>query len=128
MIIGIGIDLVEKESFEKRIQRTPTMVHTILKLTSLLSTESTLSQNSNLRQDKFMQDAMSNLAAFEALLKASTFEVRRQISNFKLRRGESGKPEFVFAGPDSESISNLKLHLTITTQPNCTLALVILER
>lgn len=126
MIIGVGIDLVDTEDFERRLKRTPNLAKTILRLTSIES-QSSYSIKSSCYDERNMQLATSNLAIFEAFLKACPDSLKKDYSKIRVQRNSQGKPELVFADSVSVDISRWRFHSSLSHHSKTTIAVVVIE-
>jgi holo-[acyl-carrier protein] synthase len=102
MIIGIGVDLVDINRFEKSISETP-------KLLDRLFTEAEKNQS--------LQSLAARFAAKEALMKAVGRASGLSFSEVSIIKDDFGKPSFELAGKslatiESRGISNLQLSLS----------------
>ncbi|MGO3146706.1 MAG: holo-ACP synthase [Leucobacter sp.] len=116
MIVGIGVDTVDIQRFERQLERTPK-----LRARLFSAQEQSLSTHS----------LAARFAAREALIKALGDSGSLSWADFEIMRDELRSPEFVLTpklrGELSARGAN-RIHLTMTHDAGIATAFVIVER
>jgi phosphopantetheinyl transferase (holo-ACP synthase) len=129
VIVGVGIDLIVDSDFQKRIERSPSLLATLLRLSYEIDANSQLAnRNENADNAKTdIQQAKSNLVSIEAIFKALPGSLRTELGNLRISRDEQGRPHVVSLGHNKEELSKLKFHLSISHDSGVTIGIVIIE-
>lgn len=129
MIVGVGIDIIGDSDFQKRIDRSPGLLVSLLRLSHNLDVN-TFHANSN-EIDKNpqtdIQRAKSNLVSIEAMFKALPSNLRSNLDKLKISRDELGKPSIVYLGLNKEVFDQLSFHVSISHDSGVTIGVVIIE-
>ena len=129
MIIGVGVDLVEDSNFQKRLERSPSLLVSLLRLShdlQVIPSTSNIRVNPRSNLDE-LQRAKSNLVTIEALFKAIPKNLRPEIRNLKIYRDFDGKPHLVYLGNNQVILKKLQFHLSISHDSGITIGIVIVE-
>ena len=126
MILGVGIDLIGDFDFQKRIDRSPILIDSLLKLSHPDDSDARTNEKVNYSQTD-IQRAKSNLVSIEALFKALPSELRSELGKLKFSRDEIGKPTIVYLGQNEEVLNQLVLHVSISHDSGVTIGIVIIE-
>jgi holo-[acyl-carrier protein] synthase len=115
MILGIGVDLVDINRFEKAINQTP-------KLRDRLFTEN--------ERELTTQSLAARFAAKEALVKAVGKSKGLSFQGVSIVKDQEGKPSFELTGETKQTISSYgiqNLHLSLSHDGNIAVAYVVAE-
>jgi holo-[acyl-carrier protein] synthase len=115
MILGIGVDLVDINRFEKAINQTP-------KLRDRLFTEH--------ERELTTQSLAARFAAKEALVKAVGKAKGLSFQGVSIVKDQYGKPSFELTGETKQTISShgiQNLHLSLSHDGNMAVAYVVAE-
>ena len=129
MIVGVGIDLIGDSDFQKRIDRSPSLLVSLLRISHDFNVNKV---QANLREgvsnsEMDIQRAKSNLVCIEAILKALPVQLRSELHKFQISRDELGKPSIVYFGQIEELLNQFKFHLSISHDSGVTIGIVIIE-
>jgi phosphopantetheinyl transferase (holo-ACP synthase) len=129
MIVGVGIDIIGDSDFQKRIDRSPSLLVSLLSLSHNLDVN-TFHANSNeidKNSQTDIQRAKSNLVSIEAMFKALPSNLRSNLDKLKISRDELGKPSIVYLGLDKEVFDQFAFHVSISHDFGVTIGVVIIE-
>ena len=129
VILGVGIDLIGDFDFQKRIERSPILLDSLLKLSHPGSPDAeTTETNGKINNSQMdIQRAKSNLVSIEALFKALPSNLRSELDKLKFSRDELGKPTIVYLGHNLEILNQLVFHVSISHDSGVTIGIVIIE-
>jgi phosphopantetheinyl transferase (holo-ACP synthase) len=129
MIVGVGIDIIGDIDFQKRIDRSPSLLVSLLRLSHNLDVDTSHTDSnekvSNPQTD--IQRAKSNLVSIEAMFKALPNNLRSNLDKLKISRDELGKPSIVYLGLNKEVFDQLIFHVSISHDSGVTIGIVIIE-
>jgi phosphopantetheinyl transferase (holo-ACP synthase) len=126
MILGVGIDLIGDSDFQKRIDRSPIFLESLLKLSHPDASGARANENFIYSQTD-IQRAKSNLVSIEALFKALPSNLRSELDKLKFSRDELGKPTIFYSGQNEEVLNKLVFHVSISHDSGVTIGIVIIE-
>jgi phosphopantetheinyl transferase (holo-ACP synthase) len=127
--VGVGIDIIGDGDFQKRIDRSPGLLVSLLRLSHNLGVN-TIHANSNEKDRNSQTDiqrAKSNLVSIEAMFKALPSNLRSNLDKLKISRDELGKPSIVYLGLNKEVFDQLVFHVSISHDSGVTIGVVIIE-
>jgi holo-[acyl-carrier protein] synthase len=113
MIVGVGIDAVDINRFEKSLEQTPNLK------TKLFT---------KVERMKSIQSLAARFAAKEALIKALNAENGILWHEAEVVNLEGGKPAFVFYGAVADLVGGANVHLSISHDAGNATAIVIVEQ
>ena len=111
MILGIGIDIVDMDRFNKIAENINFRSRYFSK------TESNLN----------VQSLAGRFASREALYKAVGFQGQFNWEDVEIINGDSGAPKFIFRKSAKKFFKSKKIHLTISHVPEYAISMVIIE-
>jgi len=126
MILGVGLDLIRDSDFQKRIDRSPILLESLLKLSHPDDFGARANGNFNYSQTD-LQRAKSNLVSIEALFKALPSNLRSELDKLKFSRDELGKPTIFYSGQNEEVRNKLVFHVSISHDSGVTIGIIIIE-
>lgn len=129
MIVGVGIDIVGDSDFQKRIDRSPSLLVSLLRLSHNLDVNTShVNSNEKINNPQTdIQRAKSNLVSIEAMFKALPSNLRSHLGKLKISRDELGKPSIVYLGLNKEVFDQLVFHVSISHDSGVTIGIVIIE-
>ncbi len=112
MIMGLGIDVVDIERFEKSIKRNKDLTLRIFHTNELTLPIASLA---------------ARFAAKEALFKASSIPKSNNWTDIEIVKENSGKPRFNFHGSIKGAMQGMSVHLSISHDAGVAIAMVLIE-
>ena len=112
MILGIGIDALDCDRFQRYVKNVPSFLQRTFSQRELSLTNSQLA---------------GNFSAKEAFFKACPAPTLNLITGIEILRDSNGKPFSIVKGYNDEQILSLVVHISLTNLSNLIISTVVIE-
>jgi holo-[acyl-carrier protein] synthase len=113
VLIGVGIDIVNVNRFEAKLQEIPNLKEKIFSVHEL--------------EKSSFQTLAGKFAAKEALIKALNYSDKSLLKSLEVLNSDCGKPYFNFRINRPKVLRDLAIHLSISHDVDLSCAFVVIE-